>query len=220
MRPHTKSLLRFTLLFFAVYGVLSWLVSIPALERVVNGFYKNSSIAVTSLILGKTELQSQFEQTATGVNYDKFIVKIGANQAELNRKIEEAKRKGASEINNPSCTIPFKSFEFFSVPILFILSLMLVSQLPLKELLLKSLLAVILMLLFIWSKFIIQVLFSINFVYPIELYYFEGIGRTVISFLSGAMTMGMAVMVGVMIWIGLTYKYPPLSELVKTIRKV
>lgn len=205
-------IIRFLVLFFVSYGVIIFLFTTDALKPAVHGFYKNSSCNISSVLMSRADVISQFERQGNTVSYDRVVVRVGANQKEIDRRIAEARRLGLSEIKNPVCDIPFKPFEFFTVPLVFVFSLVLVTPMGFKKKLISILLAVLGMLIFLWLKFYIQILFSINFVYPIGMYELGSTGRSILEFLSQAMTMGLSIMVGVVLWLILSYKSLPLDR--------
>lgn len=213
MKNPINKLLLFLGMFFLAYALIIIAMSSGFLKPALHSFYKNSSIAVAEGILGRSEIQSQFERDGRTMNYDRFIIRIGANEAEIQRRIAEARKLMLKEISNPVCDIPFKPFEFYTVPLAFILSLLIVTPGRWQKVLIRILLGFGIMMFFLWFKFLIQVLFSINFIYPIDMYELGSLGKSLVSFLSQAMTMGLSVILGVIIWLSLSFRDLPIEEL-------
>jgi len=218
MTPEIRKLIQFLLLFFVAYGVTVFIMSSGPVKPALHGFYKNTSVGVTELFLSRTEVQSQFGQDGRRKDYDRFLIRIGASQEEIQKRINEARRAGLSEISNPVCDIPFKPFEFYTVPLVFILSLLLVTPMSVKQKVIKLAIGLMLMLSYLWLKFLIQVLFSINFIYPIGMYEFGSFGKDMLEFLSQAMTMGLSIILGVIIWLALSFRQLPADQLKQLFR--
>lgn len=216
--PNLRKVILFVVIFFLSYGLLMTFLSLQGVKPGLHAFYKNSSTKFSSLFLTRADIQSQFERVGTKISYDRFVVRIGANQEEIDRRIDEARQKGLKEINNPVCDIPFKAFEFYTVPLVFIFSLLIATPMGPGKRILHLGIGVFAMLLFLWVKFLIQVLFSINFIYPIDMYLLGSTGRTIVEFLSQAMTMGFSIILGVVIWLSLSYKSLPIREWSQSLR--
>lgn len=213
--PNLRKVILFVVIFFLSYGLLMVFLSLQGVKPGLHSFYKNSSTTFSSVFLSRADIQSQFERVGTKISYDRFVVRIGANQKEIDRRIDEARQKGLKEINNPVCDIPFKAFEFYTVPLVFIFSLLIATPMRPRKKILHLSIGVIAMLLFLWVKFLIQILFSINFIYPIDMYMLGSTGRSIVEFLSQAMTMGFSIILGVVIWLSLSYKSLPIRSLQK-----
>jgi hypothetical protein len=211
--PDPKRLLLYLIAFFAVYGLGVWVLSLPVTKATIHDFYRTSSTGVASLILKRAELKSQYADKSGPSAYDRFVVRISANEAEIEKRINEARRKGMTEISNPVCDIPFKAFEFYTVPLVFVLSLIAVTPMSIRRKIWSVGLGVLAMMLYLWTKFLIQILFSINVVYPIGMYELSGAGLSFVTFMSQAMTMGLSIMIGVVIWLIVSFKSLPLDRL-------
>lgn len=211
--PELNRFLRYILLFFIIYGVAVYLLSNQWASAAVHSFYKDTSVAFSSLLLSKADIQSQFSSTKGSDAFEKFVVRVSADQDEINRRIAEARKQGLSEISNPVCDIPFKAFEFYTVPLVFVLSLIMVTPMSIRRKIWSAGLGALAMLLYLWIKFLIQILFSINVIYPLGMYELGGAGLGFVTFMSQAMTMGLSIMVGVVIWLIVSFKSLPLDRL-------
>jgi hypothetical protein len=214
MPDHRKAIL-FVIIFFLSYGILMSLLSLQGVKSGLHTFYKNSSTRFTSLLLTRLDIQSQFERVGTKTSYDQFNIRIVANQEEIDRRIAEARQKRLKQINNPDCYgISFIVSEFYTVPLVFLFSLLIATPAAPRKRILNLGIGVFAMLLYLWLNFLIKIIYSINFIcpYDMEMYVLGSTGRSTVEFLTQAMTLGFKIILGVVIWLSLSYKSLPIRE--------
>lgn len=196
---------RFVLFFFLSYGLITAVVKIPALNSMKNATLRSISSGWLSTTLGGDLKFGTKAQKENGRLQDNvMVVDFEWSQNKIDKVIAEARRTGQSDIQVPYRFITYLLFEFFIVPMIFILSLIIATPMELRKKLIFGGLAYLVMFVFLLVKLLLLTLFSISKA-QIDVYELSHGSMSVLQTLASVMTMGFSVIVAFFIWLILVF---------------
>jgi hypothetical protein len=141
-----------------------------------------------------------------------MVVEFEWTQEKIDEKIEEARRLGKTDLEVPYRFISYQIFEFFVVPMIFLLSLIIATPMSNTSKLKQGAIAVGVMLAFLLLKLYILTLFSVSKA-RIDVYELGDGAMNFLLTLVSILTMGFSIILAFFLWLVFVFRKSDLRRL-------
>lgn len=203
---------RFILVFLVSYSVLTGLTTIPGINKVVHSVYRSISKSALNITLPNLEFNTKAQKVKRKTEDNTMVVEFEWPQSKIDEVIAEARRTGRTDVEVPYRFITYELFEFFSVPLIFILALIIATPMagP-KSKWTKGLLAYLALWAFLLIKFILFTVFSVSKA-KIDVYELGDGPMSTLHWLATVMTMGVSVILALVLWLAIMFPHSKLKD--------
>ncbi|MDX1683737.1 MAG: hypothetical protein R3275_00800 [Saprospiraceae bacterium] len=207
-------ILRFALLFLLTYFILTAVVSWMGMDSGINSFFRGISKSTLSLTMSELKFNTKPERQNGILNDNKMIVEFEWTEEKIQEAIQEARRTGKADIEVPYRFISYLIFEFFVVPFLFLISLILATPMQWRLKLTNGLIACLIMLAFLLVKLYIMTLFSVSKA-RIDVYELSDGTMDVLLTVVSMLTMGFSIIIAFFLWLIFIFRNSHLKRLMQ-----
>lgn len=200
---------RFAVLFIASYAILNGLYQVPFVSESTNAILRGISKKWMQTTLPELKFNTKADKENGKVNDNKMILEFEWTQDKIDAVIEEARRTGQANIQVPYRFISYLLFEFYMVPLIFLISLIIAIPMQRRTKWIRGSITLGAMLLFLLIKLLLLTLFSVSKA-QIDVYQYGHETMTKLQWIASVMTMGFSVIVAFFLWIVIMF---PKSEL-------
>jgi len=203
---------RFAILFIASYAILNGLYQVPFISKGTNAVLRGISKKWMQTTLPQLEFNTKADKENGRIDDNKMILEFEWTQKKIDTVIEEARRTGQANIQVPYRFISYLLFEFFLVPLIFIISLIIAIPMDRRKKIIRGLITYGAMMLFLLIKLLLLSLFSISKA-KIDVYQYGHETMTKLQWLASVMTMGFSVIVAFFLWIIIMFPQSQLRQM-------
>lgn len=206
-----KPIIRFALFFILSYFVLTATVNWTGLDGTLNGFFRGLSKTTLNMTFSDLKFNTKPSREGGALDDNKMIVEFEWTEEKIERAIEEARRRRQADLEVPYRFISYQIFEFFIVPLLFLLSLIIATPMGNKAKLRSGAIALGLMLLFMLIKLYILTLFSVSKA-RIDVYELGDGAMNFLLTIVSLLTMGFSIMLAFFLWLVFVFRQSDLRQ--------
>ena len=182
--------------YFLLAGLFSW----KPVQRTVHNTYRSISESVLSTAFPELKIKTSGKDDANKPDISQMRIDFTWGKERVDKAIAEGRRQGLSDISVPHRNISYYLFRFFSVPLAFLLALILATPMSIKRKTIGGVSAIALLLAFLFYKLFYLTKFSISKsrigLYELDFETMESMQR-----ISGLMTMGLSIMICFFLWL-------------------
>jgi hypothetical protein len=211
MQMLKNPIVRFLGIFLLSYFVLTALYNFAPVKEGVNGMLRGVTAGWLNTTMPKLEFSTRPDRQGAKVDDNKMMVDFKWTEEKINQVIEQARRTGQANIEVPHRFISYLLFEFFIVPIIFLLSLNISSPVKRKEKWLWGGVGLLVLMAFLLIKLRFLTMFSVSKA-QIDVYELGHSAMTTLQWLASLMTMGFSVIIAFFIWLGLLFPKSQLKD--------
>lgn len=208
-----QPIIRFAIILLISYFALNALVSFTPAGAVMNAMFRELSETVLSVCFSDLNINTKAERAGGAVDDNKMIVEFKWTQSKINEIMEEARRTGRTDIEVPYRFISFLIFEFFLVPLIFLLALIIATPMPsIKDKIIGGVLSIFAMLIFLYGKMYVMTIFSVSKA-KIDVYELSDSTMNILLTVVSLMTMGLSVIVAFFLWLIFMFRKSEIKNL-------
>lgn len=210
-----KPIVQFAVGFLLSYFILTAAVGWMGLDKGLNGFFRSLSKITLNASFSELKFNTKPERQNGILDDNKMIVEFEWTQDKIDDAIQEARRTGQANLEVPYRFISYQLFEFFIVPLLFLLALIIGTPMQWKKKLKYGAISIGIMILFLLLKLYIMTLFSVSKA-RIDV---AELGDSMMNFLLtmvSLMTMGFSIILAFFLWLIFVFRRSELRTLMMT----
>jgi len=196
--PWIRFLGFFTLSYFAFVIMFN----VPAFESIVNIFFRNTSELFLDTMLPDAKITATIGHENDKRDVNVMAINFTWTPEMIERIVEEAKAHRIENISVPHRFVNYYLYQFFSVPLMFLLSLIFATPLPIKDKIIALFIGFSSLWIFILVKLFLFVLFTISNA-KIGIYELGESNMLALQKMANVLTLGVSILLAVVIW-GLT----------------
>ncbi|MDQ3141986.1 MAG: hypothetical protein M3Q56_07035 [Bacteroidota bacterium] len=200
-----KPIIKFALFFFLFYAFISLLISNQQFSTRYHSFFKSSLATVVGIILPSAHIETQDVLDEKGKLSLNRLYLVFGNPVVIEREINQARLNKLSEIKVSTFSRQFLVYEFFIVPILFLVSLFVATPMNWRRKILYLAVSLGILIIFLYSKASVFTLYAIS-ESRIGIYELSNNTMQFLASLISALSLGFSVVLCLVIWLILGFK--------------
>ena len=206
-------ILRFAVFFIGSYFLLTGATQLPGINGTINAIFRGISKTALSTSLPQLKINTKAARENGVLDDNKMIVEFEWTEEKVQAAIAKARRLRQADLQVPYRFISYLIFEFFLVPMLFLISLILATPMALKPKVKWGSIAVLALLMFLLLKLYLMTIFSVSNA-RIDVYELSNTTMSRLQWLAGVMTMGLSIMLSFFIWLIFVFRKSDLKVLI------
>ena len=190
---------KFLIIFALSYGALMFLVQLPGVDQGIHTFFRKTSEKFIATVMPKAYISSEPATEGSVTDHQTMLLVFG-NKETVQREIAEARRQRQAYVKVSTFSTRFFLFQFYTVPLIFFISLIIATPMPKwRSKLLSLLIGVAALMAFFLTKLYIFTLFTIS-KGNIGVYELGHEWTLRLRDLSSVLTLGFSIILAVFLW--------------------
>ena len=200
-----KSILKRLLFFCLGYLALLLFFNIPGVRNAGTDLYSSGADVFLSTLLPQGFIHAERSQKVEAEGLGVVRVLFG-NQQKVDKQMAEAKQTGQQTASLDLRDFQVRSEEFFVMPLIFFLSLLLITPVTWRKKLIGAAWGLPLLLFFTWVKLLCYTLYHFT-EFPTGVYELSGLSFRLVSFVFDYLKMGANLLAATLVWVLVAFRF-------------
>lgn len=202
---------KFLGIFVISYFVFVGLFNVEPIEAIVNTSYRSISQSFLTLMLPDAKIVAELGTQDGKRDVNVMAVNFSWTQSLVDKMIERAKQQNITNISVPHRFVNYYLYQFFTVPFIFLLSLLIATPQTAKNKIISIFLGMVILGAYLLTKLFMFVIFSISNV-KIGIYELSHDYMLILQKMANVLTLGVSIILSLIIWGVISFRRSKLKE--------